>query len=123
MDMDKCKVFFTYIKWYIRLLVISIIFILLYISALWTRTLMNFLIWFDAVSKSENMTNDKSGKIINNKWHEFDRFVENPDNHFIIQMLLNIRVDKIDMQDPQKRQAIVNMLYLNYCKINHLRLI
>ena len=108
----------TYVKWYARLMVIGVVLFLLYISALCTRGLLGFLIWFDTISRVSTKKTTCA-----NKWSEFDRFVENPDNQFVIQILLNICVDPIDMRDPKKRQPITNILYLQYCKANHLRIL
>lgn len=105
----------VYIKWYVRLFVFTIILSLLYISASCTRKLMNFMIWFDTRSISMKHTTIS-------KWQEFDIFVANPDNHFVIQILLNISVNPIDMKDSMKRRPITDILYLEYCKANYVRL-
>lgn len=62
-------------------------------------------------------TNDNQ-EIHNVKWCEFDTFVKNPNNHFLLEQLLNIRIDGEDMKYVDKRRHIVNLLYLEYYKVN-----
>lgn len=88
-------------------------FLLIHMLAICTYLFM-MLIDYLVSSKYVPMSNE----FMDLKWYEFDRFLESPQNHFMIPSLLNVRVNTNDLLDREKRKPIVDILYVKYHKAN-----